>query len=198
VDYYKPELIPDSYPEEKPPSVHRFVLDMLETLALAVVLYLIIQSLTARIKVDSISMVPTLHAHDYVVVNKLAYKLGQPQRGDIIVFKNPIPTDPTQIPYIKRVIGLPGDQIHIADGNVYVNGVILTEPYLKVTTKQGGDWTVPEGSLFVMGDNRNSSSDSRVWGWVPLGDVIGKAEVIYWPPEHWTQLHVPSAAAAAP
>jgi signal peptidase I len=196
VDYYEPELIPDSSPQEKPPSVHRFILDMAETLLLAVVLYIIIQSLTARIKVESTSMVPTLSTNDYVVVNKLAYKLGAPKRGDVIVFK--YPPDPTQIPYIKRVIGLPGDQIHIAGGRVSINGVLLNEPYLKVSTNGGGDWTVPEDSLFVMGDNRNGSSDSRAWGMVPLGNVIGKAEVIYWPPQHWSQLHFPSAVAAEP
>jgi signal peptidase I len=196
VDYYQPELIPDSYPQEKPPSVHRFILDTAETLLLAVVLYIIIQTLTARIKVESTSMVPTLRTNDYVVVNKLAYKLGGPKRGDIIVFK--YPPDPTQIPYIKRVIGLPGDQIHIAEGKVYINEVQLTEPYLRVSTNQGGDWTVPEDSLFVMGDNRNGSSDSRAWGMVPLGNVIGKAEVVYWPPQHWAQLHIPSAVAAEP
>jgi signal peptidase I len=163
---------------------------------LAVILYLIIQTLTQRIKVESTSMMPTLYANDYVVVNRLAYKLGQPHRGDIIVFK--YPPDPTQIPYIKRVIGLPGDQVHIAGGKVYINGVVLNEPYLKVTTNGSGDWSVPEGNLFVMGDNRNGSSDSRAWGWVPLGNVIGKAEVVYWPPQHWTQLHIPSAVAAEP
>jgi signal peptidase I len=196
VDYYQPELIPYSSPQEKPPSVHRFILDMAETLLLAVVLYIIIQSLTARIKVESTSMVPTLRTNDYVVVNKLAYKLGGPTRGDVIVFK--YPPDPTQIPYIKRVIGLPGDQIHIAGGRVSINGVLLNEPYLKVSTNGGGDWTVPEDSLFVMGDNRNGSSDSRAWGMVPLDNVIGKAEVIYWPPQHWAQLHIPSAVAAEP
>jgi signal peptidase I len=196
VDYYQPELIPDSSPQEKPPTVHRFILDMAETLLLAAVLYIFIQSLTARIKVESTSMLPTLRTNDYVVVNKLAYKLGGPKRGDVIVFK--YPPDPTQIPYIKRVIGLPGDRIHIAEGKVYINEVQLTEPYLKVTTNQGGDWTVPEDSLFVMGDNRNGSSDSRAWGMVPLGNVIGKAEVIYWPPTHWSQLHFPSAVAAEP
>jgi signal peptidase I len=196
VDYYQPEITPDLYPQEKPTDVLRLVLDMAETLLLAAVLYLIIQTLTARIKVESTSMVPTLRANDYVVVNKLAYQLGNPSRGDIIVFK--YPPDPTQIPYIKRVIGLPGDQVHIAGGKVSINGVLLNEPYLKVTTNQGGDWTVPEDSLFVLGDNRNGSSDSRAWGMVPLGNVIGKAEVVYWPPRDWAQLHIPSAAAAEP
>jgi signal peptidase I len=196
VDYYQPELTPDSYPQDNPLNVPRLILDIAETVILAAVLYLIIQFLTARIKVESTSMVPTLRANDYVVVNKLAYKLGGPQRGDIIVFK--YPPDPTQIPYIKRVIGLPGDQVHIAGGKVFINEVQLAEPYLKVSTNQGGDWTVPEESLFVMGDNRNGSSDSRAWGMVPLGNVIGKAEVIYWPPAHMTQLHFPSAVAAEP
>ncbi len=196
MDLYRPELIPDANPEEKPPSAPRFIFDMVETLVLAVVLYFVIQTLTARIKVESTSMVPTLHANDYVVVNKLAYKFGQPHRGDIIVFK--YPPDPTQIPYIKRVIGLPGDQVRISGGKVYINGVLLNEPYLRVSTNQGGEWTVPAGNLFVLGDNRNGSSDSRAFGWVPLSDVIGKAEVIYWPPQHWAQLHVPTAAAAAP
>ena len=196
MDYYQPELIPDITPQEKQPTVHRFILDMAETLLLAAVLYIIIQTLTARIKVESTSMLPTLRTNDYVVVNKLAYKLGGPKRGDVIVFK--YPPDPTQIPYIKRVVGLPGDRIHIAEGKVYINDIQLTEPYLKVTTNQGGDWNVPEDSLFVMGDNRNGSSDSRAWGMVPLGNVIGKAEVIYWPPKHWSQLHFPSAVAAEP
>lgn len=198
MDYYQPELIPDSYSAEKQPSLTRFILDIAETLVLAVVLYIVIQTLTQRIKVESTSMVPTLHANDYVVVNRLAYKLGQPHRGDIIVFKNPNPSDPSQIPFIKRVIGLPGDQVHIGGGKVYVNGVMLNEPYLKVITSGTGDYTVPDAGLFVMGDNRNNSSDSRSWGMVPIGNVIGKAEVIYWPPQNWSQLHFPSAVAAEP
>ena len=196
MEQYQPELFPESYPHDDPANPRRFILDIIETAVLAIVLYLIIQTLTQRIKVDSTSMVPTLHPSDYVVVNKLAYLLGKPHRGDIIVFK--YPPDPTQIPYIKRVIGLPGDQIHITAGRVYINGVILTEPYLVVPTNSGGDWTVPENNLFVLGDNRNGSSDSRAWGMVPMGNVIGKAEVIYWPPQHWAQLHIPSAAAASP
>ncbi len=196
MEQYHPELLPESSPQDNPASPRRFLLDIVETAVLAVVLYLVIQTLTQRIKVDSTSMVPTLHPNDYVVVNRLAYILGKPHRGDIIVFK--YPPDPTQIPYIKRVIGLPGDQVHIINGKVYINGVLLTEPYLIVPTNSGGDWTVPENSLFVLGDNRNGSSDSRAWGMVPMGNVIGKAEVIYWPPQHWAQLHIPSAAAAAP
>lgn len=198
MDSLHTEIVPDGGPEQQPSrgAARRMVLDVLETLVLSVVLFLGINTVSARIRVESISMQPNLYAGDFVIVNKLAYKLGEPQRGDIIVFR--YPPDPTQTPYIKRVIGLPGDQIHIADGQVYVNGRLLVEPYLQVTTSRGGDWTVPVNSLFVMGDNRNNSSDSRAWGMVPMENVIGKALVIYWPPQDWRILHMPSAVAADP
>lgn len=195
MEYTRIEFIPDERPPEQRP-LSRFLLDILETLLISLVLYWGIQLVSARIRVDSVSMQPTLYAGDFVFVNRLAYKLGSPSRGDIVVFKNPI--DPTQVPYIKRVIGLPGDHVHIVDKKVYVNDIELVEPYLTVETQKGGDWNVPEDSLFVMGDNRNNSSDSREWGWVPLKDVIGKAEVIYWPPDDWSLLNFPRAAAAEP
>jgi signal peptidase I len=172
----------------------RIVADVLETVFLAVFLFLGINTISARIKVESVSMQPTLYEGDFVFVNKLAYRLGKPQRGDIIVFR--YPPDPTQIPYIKRVIGLPGDQIVISNGEVNINGQRLTEPYIAAPPARGGNWTVPPDSLFVMGDNRNNSSDSRSWGFVPYDNIIGKAEVIYLPTRHWAVLHQPSAAAA--
>ena len=100
--------------------------------------------------------------------------------------------------YIKRVVGIPGDRIHISDGKVYVNDELLTEPYLSVPTKSGGDWAVPADSLFVMGDNRNNSSDSRAWGMVPFENLVGKAFVVYWPPEDWRVFTFPFAVAAEP
>jgi signal peptidase I len=172
----------------------RIVTDVLETIFLAVFLFLGINAVSARIKVESVSMQPTLYEGDFVFVNKLGYRLGEPARGDIIVFR--YPPDPTQIPYIKRVIGLPGDQVSISNGEVSVNGHLLTEPYIAAPPARGGSWVVPPDSLFVMGDNRNNSSDSRAWGFVPLDNVIGKAEVIYLPFRHWALLHQPSAAAA--
>jgi signal peptidase I len=172
----------------------RIVADVLETVFLAIFLFLGINTISARIKVESVSMQPTLYEGDFVFVNKLGYRLGKPQRGDIIVFR--YPPDPTQIPYIKRVIGLPGDQIVISNGEVVINGNRLTEPYIMAAPARGGSWTVPADSLFVMGDNRNNSSDSRSWGFVPYENVIGKAEVIYLPARHWAVLHQPSAAAA--
>lgn len=173
----------------------RSLFDILETIVLAIALFVIINIVSSRIKVESISMQPTLYAGNFVLVNKVAYKIGEPERGDIIVFR--YPPAPNETPYIKRVIGLPGDVISIDGGNVYVNGYQLIEPYLMANTSRGGEWTVPAGNLFVMGDNRNNSSDSRMWGFVPLGNVIGKAEVVYWPPEKWTMLSTDIAVAGS-
>jgi signal peptidase I len=162
---------------------------------LALILFLVINAVSERIRVESISMQPTLYPGDYVIVNKLAYRLyTSPHRGDVIVFK--YPPNPESIPYIKRIIGLPGDQVHIADGKIYINGELMLEPYLKVTTNRGGDWTVPAGQIFVMGDNRNNSSDSRAWGFVPLENIIGRAELVYLPPQHWSFLHQNIAVAS--
>jgi signal peptidase I len=167
---------------------------VVETLFLSLFLFIGINAVSSRIRVESISMQPTLYAGNFVLVNKLAYRLGKPGRGDVIVFR--YPPDPEQVPYIKRIVGLPGDHIHIADGKVYINNELYIETYLVVSTVHGGDWTIPDGSLFVMGDNRNNSSDSRSWGMVPMENVIGKALLIYWPPEKWKLLDFPVAAAA--
>jgi signal peptidase I len=191
VDFWHVESVPEALLEEQKPGWR----DILETVILALILFLAINAISERIRVESISMQPTLFPGDYVIVNKLAYKLNNtPHRGDVIVFR--YPPNPEQIPYIKRIIGLPGDQIHIANGKIYINGELMLEPYLKVTTTRGGDWTVPAGQLFVMGDNRNNSSDSRSWGFVPFANIIGRAEVVYLPPQHWSFLHQNIAVAS--
>jgi signal peptidase I len=195
VDFWHAEIVPDAQPEQQKPGWRRTILDTLETIILSLVLFLAINAVSERIRVESISMQPTLYAGDYVIVNKLAYRIKDlPKRGDVIVFR--YPPNPDAIPYIKRVIGLPGDQIHIADGKVYVNGQLVNEPYLVVTTNRGGDWSVPAGQIFVLGDNRNNSSDSRSWGFVPLENIIGRAELIYLPPQHWAFLHENIAVAS--
>lgn len=174
----------------------RFIKDILEIIVISAVLFFSINAISARIRVESVSMQPTLYAGNFVVVNKLSYRFGSPERGDIIVFK--YPPNPAQDPYIKRVIGLPGEQLRIEDGKVFINGVRFTEPYISVDTRQGGDWAIPEDAVFVMGDNRNNSSDSRAWGVVPYENVIGKAVVVYWPPQDWEVLNKPYAFAAGP
>ena len=132
------------------------------------------------------SMESTLHDRDRVIINKLVYRFGLPDRGDIVVFKNP---DNMEENYVKRVIALPGDTIEIVDGEVYVNGEVLDEPYINEPTK--GDFpkaVVPDGTIFVMGDNRNHSQDSRnpSVGFVPIENVIGKAQLRIWPLNEWT------------
>ena len=169
------------------PSVEKtnwrqFALDLIETLLLAVVLYLGINAISARVKVDGTSMVPTLQDGEYVLVSKLSYRLGDPQHGDIIVFK--YPGQPPQ-DLIKRIIGLPGDLVQVSGLTVSVNGQALTEPYIAASPIYQGQWQVPEGFLFVLGDNRNDSSDSHSWGLLPKENVIGKAILIYWPPPDW-------------
>lgn len=163
-------------------SRRAFILEALETVVLALALFLIINAISARIRVEGSSMEPTLHNGELVIVSKLHYFLGEPRREDVIVFH--LPQDPDQ-EYIKRVVGLPGDHIEIKEGQVLVNGERLEEPYLDYAPIYSGSWDVPQDSLFVLGDNRNNSSDSHEWGPVPLDYVVGKALLVYWPPDAW-------------
>jgi signal peptidase I len=179
----------------KESGILRFVVDILETLVLSVILFIGINAISARIRVDGSSMEPTLRSGEFVIVNKLSYKLGCPARGDIVVFH--FPRDPEQ-EYIKRVIGLPGDQVNISQGRVYVNNQLVDEPYIAAEPAYEGSWIVPEGHLFVLGDNRNNSSDSHNWGTVPQEYVVGKAFFIYWPPGQWGIIEHISTASAAP
>ena len=167
---------------EQPTNWKRLLLDILETVILAVVLYFGINAVSARVRVDGFSMNPTLQNGEYILVNKLAYKTGKPQRGDIVVFMFPMNLEED---LIKRVIGLPGESVSVKDGVVSINGTPLIEPYINAAPFYNGEWQVPEGQLFVLGDNRNDSRDSHQWGLLPIENVIGKAVLIYWPPEVW-------------
>ena len=169
-------------PPKNQMGLAKLLIETVETILLAVLLFIGINAVSARIRVDGFSMLPTLQSHQYVLVNRLAYRLGSPQTGDVIVFH--YPRDPEQ-EYIKRVIGLPGDRVQIANGEVLVNGMLIDEPYIADAPLYQTEWTVPENSLFVLGDNRNNSSDSHNWGPVPLEYVVGKAVLIYWPLENW-------------
>lgn len=170
-------------PEEllpaKRPWILRFLIEAIETVVLAVVLFLIINTVSARIRVDGNSMEPNLHSGNFIIVNKLAYRFGDIHRGDVIVFPSP---NGNGEDLIKRVIGLPGDRIAVVDGQVYVNGQLLSEPYLTVSPS-GGNYqsAIPRDALYVMGDNRNNSSDSRSWGVLSVENVLGKAVFVYWP-----------------
>lgn len=190
---YEEEALEQSEPSQNSQSIKRFFIDLLETIVLAVVLFFAINAVSARVRVDGFSMVPTLQDGEYVLVNRLAFRGGLPDRGDIIVFASPQTPD---LDLIKRVIGLPGDTVRISGGAVQVNGQVLEEPYIAAAPIYNGEWNVPEGNLFVLGDNRNDSSDSHAWGLLPMENVIGKAILIYWPIPEWNLInHVESVAA---
>ncbi len=181
-DQLDPLQIEEQDEQPKKPSLLGVLVDILETLLLSVVLFFLINAVSARIRIDGSSMEPNLHHGEFVIVSKVNYKLGEPERGDVVVFD--FPRNITK-EYIKRVVGLPGEQIHIEDGIVYVDGKALSEPYLMMEPRYEGDWEVPEGTLFVLGDNRNNSSDSHNWGVVPMENIIGEALLVYWPPDSW-------------
>ena len=196
MDGFPDETIPEPViPERQRSGFWRFLLDVLETVVLSALLFVVINAISARIRVDGFSMEPTLHNGEFVIVNKLAYKFGNIQPGDVIVFH--YPRDPEQ-EYIKRVIGLPGDRVKITNGQVYINDQPISEPYIAAPPKYQSEWNVPEDSLFVLGDNRNNSSDSHNWGPVPKNHVIGQALVVYWPPKAWGLINHLSVANAAP
>jgi len=148
--------------------------------------------LFSPIVVDGESMMPTLEDRERLIVNKIVYSFSQPQRGDIIVFHATENKD-----WIKRVIGLPGDTIEIKDDVLYINDEIVEEPYLEGAKKMfGGNLTddvpktvVSEGHLFVMGDNRPNSRDSRWIGTIPLDSVVGRADLVFWPITHFRLAH---------
>jgi signal peptidase I len=133
-------------------------------------------------------MVPTLEVGDRVFVNKFIYRFHQPERLDIIVFKSfEGSTEGGQEDLIKRVVGLPGDEISVQDGALFVNGERQEEPYINKQfpdTSSFGSAAVPEGKVFVMGDNRTNSRDSRYIGPVPLENIEGEAFILFWPPGH--------------
>ena len=195
LEQFHTESIPDKVETEKRPGFLRFVIDVLETLILSVILFAAINTVSARIRVDGSSMEPTLHSGEFVIVNKLSYKFSEPMIGDVIVFH--FPRDPEQ-EYIKRVIGLPGERVEIRDGDVYVNDRPIEEDYIAADPAYDIISEVPEDSLFVLGDNRNNSSDSHNWGPVPLDFVVGKAVLVYWPPTEWGFIDHPPVAIAAP
>lgn len=156
-----------------------FIREFLEIILIAGALFLVVNLVTARVRVESISMQPNLNEGEFVVVNRLAYRWDEPQRGDIIVFRFP---GNQQKRYIKRVIGIEGDFISIQDGQVSINGLSLDEPYIAAAPTYEGEWVVGSGSVFVLGDNRNNSNDSKNWGTLEEDAIIGKAILVYWPP----------------
>ena len=182
------------------PRPLRTLVDWALTITLAVVGILLFQAEVAKpYRIPSASMEPTLHCakpaagcrsrfSDRVIANRLVYRLHDPRRGDIVVFKTPervkaaCDADGT---FIKRIVGLPGEQVSMRNGHVLIDGMRLDEPYLRPAFRgqESGVWgQIPKDRYFVLGDNRTMSCDSRRWGAVPRDNMIGRAELTYWPP----------------
>jgi signal peptidase I len=156
--------------------------EIVETLLLTILIFWAVNAATGRFKIDGSSMEPNLHNGQYIIINKLVYQLKDPERGDIVVFQ--YPNDPSR-DFIKRVIGVPGDQVRIEQGRIFINGTYVSEPYIDQLGAYSGTWNLEKDDFFVLGDNRNNSSDSHNWGILPRDNLIGRAWVIYWPFEDW-------------
>jgi|MTBAKSStandDraft_1061840.scaffolds.fasta_scaffold21672_1 signal peptidase I len=158
----------------------RFIREVLETAVPAIMIALLINLFMAQAtRVYGQSMEPNLHSDQRLIVEKLSYHMHPPRRGDVIVLK--LHHDNSEL-LIKRVIGLPGEQVEIKAGRVYVNGVALEEPYLNQYTQgQMAPRVVPPLQVFVLGDNRGFSNDSRSFGMVDFSDIVGRAWFSYWP-----------------
>jgi len=164
-----------------------FILDLFETVVLAAVIFLLVYLfLWQPHRIKGSSMEPNFHDGELILTNKLSYRLHQPKRGDVVVFRAPTREDRD---YIKRIIALPGERVMIKGGRVYINGKVLTEPYLPPTQQirtsyymqEGEEKIVPPNHYIVFGDNRDHSSDSREWGPVPFKNIIGRVWLRYWP-----------------
>lgn len=179
--------------------------EVLETLVLTVVIFFGIQAFIAQpYKVQQSSMENTLLPDQYVLVDKLSPRWDAYSYGDIIVFKPPATwTQGSDVPFIKRVIGLPGDTVELKQGLVYVNGVKVNEPYIfraddgvqqqSFPTPGGASqWVIPAGELFVMGDHREDSADSRNFGPIDISNVVGRAWLRYWPFDKLGFIEVPA------
>jgi len=182
-----------------------WAIEILETVALTLVIFLVVQNFIAQpFKVDGQSMEDTFLDGQYVLVDRISHNWSPYTRGQVIVFQPPAGVEAGDYPFIKRVIGLGGDVVELRNGHVYVNGAALDEPYLfrdgagqieptDPLTAQTR-WTVPAGDLFVMGDHRQVSEDSRAFGPIPVSAVIGRADVRYWPVSDFGIIQTPSYA----
>lgn len=163
------------------------ILDALEPVVLAFAIFMMVYLfLFQPHKVDGNSMLPNFHDLEYILTDKISYQRGLPKRGDVVIFHAPPPFDSD---FIKRIVGLPGEQIMIKSGKIYINGIILNELYLpnnyttseKSFLRESVPYNIPVGYYMVFGDNRDHSSDSREWGPISKKAIVGKAFFRYWP-----------------
>jgi signal peptidase I len=205
-----PQTTPASEPEQPTPTQPKrdsalgIVWEMVQVLVLALLMVMLIRNFVQNYRIDGISMEPNFHDGQFLIVNRWAYCPGihaeipivntqiwnktwcarQPQRGDVVIFEYPkdISRD-----FIKRVVGLPGETVEIRQGKIYINGQLMAEPFgPNPGSYSAPPVTVGPDDVFVMGDNRNNSSDSHIWGPLPQKLIIGRALASYWPPRYWS------------
>jgi signal peptidase I len=192
------------------PRAFDALVEIVTTIVLAVVLYVVIQTFVVQTyRVEMNSMEPSLLPNQHLLIDKLTPRFDDYSRGDVIVFHPPAPRgnvasscassryDDEETPFIKRVIGIAGDQVEVRDGGVFVNGTRLEEPYVAtdgdtVPLSNVSTWSVPDGCLFVLGDHRSKSRDSREFGFVRVSEVIGRAWLRFWPLDSLGILQTPT------
>lgn len=172
------------------------IIELIEFVAIVFAILMAIRVFAAEPhRVDGSSMIPNFHTGDMIITNKLAARFSDFKRGEVIVLQDPL--DASKV-FIKRIIGLPGENLKLSNGKVYINGQLLDEPYLPADLltpgesflKSGDEVVIPEGNYFVIGDNRNNSSDSRQWGFLKKELIIGQALLRYWPINQATILNI--------
>lgn len=183
------DAIPEAESEQS--SWGAVLRELVETVVLTLVIFLLIRTVVQNYRVDGMSMEPSFHDGQFLLISKLSYRLGEPQRGDVVVFH--YPRDPER-DFIKRVIGLPGETVEIRNGQVFIDG----QPYAELSEIMPAGYTtrpttLGPDELYVMGDNRPNSSDSHSWGPLTLDLIIGKVLLSYWPPDTWGLVDVATA-----
>ncbi len=177
-------------------TVRPLIRETIETILLTAIIFLLIRSVAQNFRIEGYSMEPNFHDGQYLITDKISYRFHEIERGDVIVFEYP---RAPQRDFIKRVIGLPGEKVEIRHGAVFINDKRLEEPYSpNPGSYSWGPEVVPGDSYFVLGDNRNNSSDSHTWGMLPRKNIVGKAWAIYWPPSNWGLVAYPRPTFASP
>jgi signal peptidase I len=173
------------------PRIRRWTIlrELVSTVVLLAAVYTLVELATPRFYVEGRSMQPNFIEGQRLIISRLNYLFGNPQRGEIVVFNKPF-APPSEPPLIKRVIGLPGEHVEVHDSKVFINGEPLNEPYIEEqpftsACQDYRDVTLGADEYYVMGDNRSNSNDSRCFGPIKRGNLIGEALVRYWPPDKW-------------
>jgi len=176
------ETVDDQVTEDQRQKEKSILREMMETALLIILVFVVTRILIQNFRIEGISMEPNFHDGQYLITNKFAYYLHPPERGDVVVFH--YPNNPSR-DFIKRVIGLPGEKVEVRGEHILINSEELEEPYTLHTGRYAwGPQILAENDYFVLGDNRNSSSDSHSWGPLSRDAIVGKAWISYWPPKY--------------